>query len=273
MSAIPRVLTIAGSDSSGGAGIQADVKTFTALNVYGASVITALTAQNTVGVQAIHVPPTSFTEQQLESVLSDIRFDAVKTGMLPTAGIIRVVASMVREYGIKTVVIDPVLVATSGDTLVEDQEVMVLKKELFPIATIITPNLPEAERLLARSISSPSELSSACRELAEPGCAVLLKGGHAVTGFEDSATDVMFDGTRMQAFSRPRLDTKNSHGTGCTLASAISAELAKGRTLEDSVKRAKDFVYAGLQDSLDIGKGKGPLNHMHALSGLGAAVP
>lgn len=262
---LPRVLTIAGSDSGGGAGIQADLKTFTALRVYGASVVTALTAQNTTGVQGIHIPPTQFVEKQLESVLSDIRFDAVKTGMLPTPEIIGVVANAITDYGIKTLVVDPVLVATSGDSLVEDSGLRALKSDLFPLATLVTPNLPEAERLLGKSIVTISDIRPACRELSASGCAILLKGGHAVSGAEETATDVLFNGSEFHAFSAPRVETRHTHGTGCTLASAIAAELAKGKRLPSAIETSKQFVLRGIQEGLEIGKGSGPLNHMHSI--------
>ena len=264
----PRVLTIAGSDSGGGAGIQADLKTFTALRVYGASVITALTAQNTTGVQAIHIPPTDFIQQQLDSVLTDIRVDAVKTGMLPTPEIIDLVAAAVKDYDIKNVVVDPVLVATSGDSLVHKSVLQTFKKALFPVASLITPNLFEAESIWGRPIIDVSEIRPACQELSSPGCAVLLKGGHSVNGSSDVATDVLFDGGEFHAFSSVRLDTENTHGTGCTLSSAIAAELANGQKLSNAVKSAKDFVFRGLESSFSIGKGCGPLNHMHSITSL-----
>lgn len=278
---IPRVLTIAGSDSGGGAGIQADLKSFTALGVYGASVVTALTAQNTVGVQDIHVPPTAFTEQQLESVLTDIGFDVVKTGMLPDAETIKCVAAAIRKHNVKTVIVDPVLVATSGDSLVSgESSTAVLVKELFPLATVVTPNVPEASLLTGRTICCMSDMRQACLDLARMGCKnVLLKGGHmapegpATTDLarEDAdnpgiAADILYDGQEFQAFTKPRLDTLNTHGTGCTLASAIAAEMAKGQVLPDAVEAAKAYVYHGMLEAFDIGKGHGPLNHMNSFS-------
>ncbi|PXF41388.1 Hydroxymethylpyrimidine/phosphomethylpyrimidine kinase [Gracilariopsis chorda] len=273
----PCVVTVAGSDSGGGAGIQADLKTFTALNVYGASVVTALTAQNTKGVQDIHIPPISFIEQQMESVLSDIKIAALKTGMLPSPAIIRSVAQSVRRYEIPFVVVDPVLVATSGDSLVRDDTRNALIANLFPIATVITPNLPEAEKLTEMRIESPSDVRRACETLIGMGCnAVLLKGGHTFESYleDDSlderidasvASDILYDGKSFEVFSRPRVDTKNTHGTGCTLSAAITAFLAQGKNMRDAVAEAKTFVFRGIQDGIDVGQGNGPLNHMHAI--------
>lgn len=273
----PCVVTVAGSDSGGGAGIQADLKTLTALNVYGASVITALTAQNTKGVQDIHIAPISFIEQQMDSVLSDIRISALKTGMLPSAGIIRSVAQCIRRYDVPFVVVDPVLVATSGDSLVRDDTRNALVANLFPIATVITPNLPEAERLTEMRIKSASDIRRACETLIGMGCnAVLLKGGHTVeSGSEDDtleeridtsvASDVLYDGKSFEVFSRPRVDTDNTHGTGCTLSAAIAAFLAQGKDIRNAVEAAKSFVFRAIQDGIDVGQGHGPLNHMHAI--------
>lgn len=274
--AVPRVLSVAGSDSGGGAGIQADLKTFTARCVYGASVVTALTAQNTIGVQGVHVPPTKFVEAQLESVLSDIGFNVAKTGMLPTPEIINACARAFRAHSVRTVVVDPVLVATSGDVLVGGADcISALKSQLFPLATLLTPNLPEAEKLTGRSIRNSSDVRQACIDLVGMGCAaVLLKGGHevqrdnrdAAPGESDMdagvATDILFDGKEFHAFSKPRLDAQNTHGTGCTLAAAIAAELAKGAPLSEAVSIAKSYVYEGIAHGLALGRGHGPLNHM-----------
>ena len=271
--ATPCVLTVAGSDSGGGAGIQADLKTFTALGVYGATVLTALTAQNTVGVQAIHVPPTSFVQQQLQSVLSDIQVSVIKTGMLPNADVIRACAEAIRRYGVKKVVVDPVLVATSGDLLVQNEAIEFLKSELFPLATVVTPNLPEAEALTGRRVRTISDMRQVCRDFIDMGCQnVLLKGGHTFDGEAQGeemdlsiATDILFNGKEFQAFVRPRVDTQNTHGTGCSLASAIAAGLARGSRLDEAVEMAKTFVFHGIEEGLEIGRGHGPLNHMHAI--------
>lgn len=276
---IPRVLTIAGSDSGGGAGIQADLKACTCRGVYSASVITALTAQNTVGVQAIHVPPLSFIEQQLQSVFTDIGFQVVKTGMLPNASIIRAVAETIQRYKVPHVVVDPVLVATSGDSLVSGEDSMkCLVNELFPLATVVTPNLPEVSKITGRTIRSVSDMREACVDMVKMGCKnVLLKGGHM--GQTDSVSsdsayaedidpnvviDILYDGKEFEAFSKPRVDSKNTHGTGCTLASAIAAELAKGHQLKDAVATAKEYVYQGIVEGLDIGRGNGPVNHINS---------
>lgn len=276
-SQIPCVLTIAGSDSGGGAGIQADLKTFTALNVYGASVVTALTAQNTLGVQGIHVPPLPFVELQMESVLSDISISAVKTGMLPSAEIIASTARAIRSYSIPILVVDPVLVATSGDSLVKHEAAEAMITHLFPLATVVTPNLSEAQRLTKMPIRSSSDLRRVCRKLIELGCKnVLLKGGHFIDEETDTdsthesmnknmAVDTLYNGHNFEAFSKPRVHTKNTHGTGCTLAAAITAFLARGMSLRDSVCAAKSFVFRGIESSFDIGSGFGPLNHMHAI--------
>ena len=280
LSSIPRVLTIAGSDSGGGAGIQADLKTFTACGVYGASVITALTAQNTIGVQGIHIPPIEIVQQQLDSVFSDIEFSAVKTGMLPTAEIINVCSNAISKYNVPTLVVDPVLVATSGDNLVSGNRCKeALISTLIPLATIVTPNLPEAATLTGKTIHSMSDVRRACVDIKAMGCkSVLLKGGHgdieniasdmdqfttlSATG---SATDIFYDGQSFEAFTKPRINTVNTHGTGCTLASAISSHLAKNESLSNAIDLAKTFVYNGIRFGLDIGQGNGPLNHMHNL--------
>lgn len=274
---IPRVLTIAGSDSGGGAGIQADLKTFTALGVYGASVVTALTAQNTLGVQGLHTPPTSFVQQQLTSVLSDIGFQIVKTGMIPNADMIRLVAETLRQHNVPTIIIDPVLIATSGDSLVSGEESMsAMVAELFPLATLVTPNLPEASKLTGQTIRTVSDMREACMKLIKMGCNnVLLKGGHLAQVVENGnnslvsdivdnnlVTDILYDGHEFQAFVKPRIDSNNTHGTGCTLASAIAAEMAKGKSLGDAVGVAKEYVYTCIVDGLNLGGGHGPLNHM-----------
>lgn len=274
----PCVLTVAGSDSGGGAGIQADLKAFCARNVYGASVLTALTAQNTTGVQAIHVPPSSFVRQQLDSVLSDIPCSTMKLGMLPTAETVKVVADAIVRHDVKVVVCDPVLVATSGDQLVDPTGVVdAMTRVLFPLTTVLTPNVPEAERILGCTIRSSEDMREACAALQRKGPkAVLLKGGHlneyqtsATETRPTHATDVLFDGNEFEAFSMPWVDSSSTHGTGCTLAAAIAAELAKGRSLRESSRLAKAYVHRAMQTATPIGNGHGPLNHMCDLHNAG----
>lgn len=271
----PKVLTIAGSDSGGGAGIQADLKTFTSLNVYGASVITALTAQNTIGVQDVHIPSAEFIRAQLDSVLSDIGFTVIKTGMLPNESIIREVADAITRYKIPTVIVDPVLVATSGDELVRGNDsINALVKHLFPLATLVTPNLPEAQTLTGQTINGVEDMRKTCMRFAEMGCRnVLLKGGHLGEGENNGdcldgscVTDVLYDGKQFQAFVNERIHTNNTHGSGCTLASAIAAHLAKGKDLNQSVADAIAYVHNCIAQSLSIGHGNGPLNHMADVS-------
>lgn len=268
--AVPVVLSIAGSDSGGGAGVQADIKTCAALGAYCTTAITALTAQNTCGVQEVHVPPPSFLSAQLNSVMSDIHVDVVKTGMLPDAASVRIVARFVREHraALRAVVVDPVLVATSGDALAGDGALAALRDELLPLATVVTPNAPEAEALLARprgSLVDEAGMREACEAVGALGArAVLVKGGH-VAGMRGGATDVLWDGAGFEAVSRPWVDGKNTHGTGCTLASAIAAGLAKGADVRSAVRAAKDYVHRGIAGGLDIGSGHGPLDHMHVL--------
>lgn len=264
---VPRVLTIAGSDSGGGAGVQADIKTFVARDVYGASVITALTAQNTLGVQSIHLAPIDIVRQQLESVFNDIGFGVVKTGMLPTAEAVEVVVDMLQKFKVDTVVVDPVLVATSGDELAGKGVLEAVKTKLVPLATVLTPNVPEAEKLIGWEITDMESARKACRQLINMGCkAVLLKGGHqlrcekAFTGV--MATDVYYDGKEFQALAKPRLDSPNTHGTGCTMASTIAAEMAKGKSAAEAVVIAKGFVHNGIAHGHSIGRGHGPVNQM-----------
>ena len=257
-----RTLTIAGSDSGGGAGIQADLKTFAALGCYGMSAITALTAQNTVGVQAIHAVPPAFLQQQIDAVLEDIGVDAVKIGMLHLPEVVRVVASAIQRHGLARVVLDPVMVATSGDRLIAEETVAVLERELFPLATVITPNLDEAALLLGRPLSRREDLLPAAQALQALGApAVLLKGGHLAG---DVVEDLLLarDGTVTRLTSE-RIATRNGHGTGCTLSSAIAAHLARGLELADAVRAARAFVLAAIGAGADVvtGHGHGPLNH------------
>jgi len=305
---IPVALTIAGSDSSGGAGIQADLKTFTALGVYGASVITALTAQNTQGVQGIETVTPQFVEAQLRAVLSDLNVRAIKTGMLASAETVLTVARVLREQVLREqvlrdaalrdgilrdgssgrqnpsipLVIDPVMVATSGDRLLAPDAVAALKSDLMPLAALVTPNLPEAAVLLGCSqAGSARELEQQARALKKLGAAaVLLKGGHDLrhrpgdqrrssetNSANRLAVDLYYDGKTMRRFERPWIETQNSHGTGCSLAAAITGMLAAGHDLDDAIARAKDYVWGALDAGkhLSIGKGRGPVDHSFAL--------
>ncbi len=251
-------LTIAGSDSSGGAGIQADIKTMMANGVYAMSAITALTAQNTTGVQGILEVPEEFLAKQLDSIFTDIRPDAVKIGMVSSPGLIQVIARKLQEYGANNLVVDPVMVATSGSKLIDDGAIETLKRELFPLATLITPNIPEAEVLWENEIHSTEDMEYAASEIGgKYGCAVLLKGGHAL----NDANDVLYWEEKCQWFLGERIENSNTHGTGCTLSSAIAANLAKGMPFTDAVKCAKDYISQALKAMLDLGKGSGPLNH------------
>jgi hydroxymethylpyrimidine/phosphomethylpyrimidine kinase len=260
-----RVLSIAGSDSGGGAGIQADLKTFAALGCYGMTAITALTAQNTVGVQGIHPVPAAFLKAQLQSVIEDIGVDAVKIGMLHAPEIVEVVAWAIDHYRLKNVVLDPVMVATSGDRLIASDTVQVLVRELFPRAALITPNLDEAALLLQQPIADAEGLDAATEALLAMGAqAVLLKGGH-LPG--DALVDVLLQpGQPMLRLTSTRIPSRNVHGTGCTLSSAIAAHLALGLGLVDAVQAARHFIRAAISEgaAVQTGHGHGPLNHGHA---------
>jgi hydroxymethylpyrimidine/phosphomethylpyrimidine kinase len=262
----PIALTIAGSDSSGGAGIQADLKTFTAFGVYGASVVTALTAQNTRGVQAVHAVPPSFVAAQLDSVLSDLDVGAIKTGMLADAAITETVARTLRAGPPRPLVVDPVMVATSGDVLLQPDAVDAVRTALAPLATLITPNIAEAAVLLdTRRAETEAEMRDQARALLGLGCrAVLVKGGH---GGGEQAVDVLAAASGVETFASPRVDTPHTHGTGCTLSAAIAALLTQGATLPEAVRRAKDFVWHGLQAgrTLGVGHGRGPVDHLFAI--------
>lgn len=256
---MPKVLTIAGSDSGGGAGIQADLKTITVLGAYGLSVITALTAQNTLGVQGIHEPPPGFIEKQLDSVLSDIGADAAKTGMLANPALVRVVAAKIKEHQVPNLVVDPVMAAQGGDPLVTGDTRKALAGELIPLADLITPNLPEAEILLEREIKSPQDMAEAARALLTLGPkAVLVKGGHLA----GPALDILFDGQEIREYSTPRLKTPHTHGTGCTYSAAIATRLAQGRPLAQAVAEAKEFITEAIRRAVPIGQGHGPANHL-----------
>ena len=260
-----RVLTIAGSDSGGGAGIQADLKTFSALGCYGMSVITALTAQNTTGVTGIHAVPPSFVAQQMAAVMDDIGVDAVKIGMLFSAELIESVAESLKHYSVNTIVLDPVMVAQSGDKLLQDEAIEALKEALIPLATIITPNLPEAEVLLDRNIDGEEDIQKAASALAELGSkSVLIKGGHLETS---ESSDVLYinDGERFVVLPDERVQTPNIHGTGCTLSSAIAAHLAKGLDIESAVRNAKKYIAKAIRAGAGyrIGQGSGPVHHFY----------
>ncbi len=261
----PIALTIAGSDSGGGAGIQADLKTFSALGVYGASVITVLTAQNTRGVDAIFEISADFIKQQIDTVVSDLNVDAVKLGMLYRPAIIEEVAQSLQRHNIGHLVLDPVMVAKSGDPLLQDEAVDTLKSVLIPMASIITPNIPEAARLLRRKPENvATNMQNAAERLLSLGCgAVLLKGGHHTT--ESASIDVFHDGNKAVKLTGARYRTRNTHGTGCTLASAVCAFLAKKNGLNQSVKLAKQYISSAINaaDTLNIGTGQGPVHHFH----------
>jgi hydroxymethylpyrimidine/phosphomethylpyrimidine kinase len=262
----PMALTIAGSDSSGGAGIQADLKTFTAFGVYGASVITALTAQNTLGVRSFEAVSPAFVVAQLDAVLDDLEVGAIKTGMLATVGIVTAISQRLAAAARLPLVLDPVMVATSGDALIAPDAVEAVRRVLIPLATLLTPNLPEAARLLdTKQATSEAEIAAQAKALHAFGCqAVLIKGGHGEGGM---AVDFLYDGANLQPFARPRVDTRHMHGTGCTLSAAITALLAQGAPLPEAVERAKIFVWEGLQAgrSGGIGRGAGPVDVLYAI--------
>ena len=260
-----RVLSIAGSDSGGGAGIQADLKTFAALGCYGMTAITALTAQNTLGVRAIHGVPPQMLRDQIDAVLEDIGAHAVKIGMLHAPGIVQTVAQAIDRHALQKVVLDPVMVATSGAVLIDNPAIMMLVRELFPRALVVTPNLDEASLLVGRPLTSESDMEAAAQEMLTMGAnAVLLKGGH-LPG--DLVCDLLLTKEDTHHWMRaPRIHTSNTHGTGCTLSSAIAAHLASGASLLDAVQAARDYVRAALEAGAEVrtGSGGGPLNHGHA---------
>ena len=251
-------LSIAGSDSSGGAGIQADIKTMTVHGVYAMSAITAMTAQNTTGVRAIQEATPEFLKQQLDAVFEDIRPDAVKIGMVSSAELIRVIADRLRFYGAEQIVVDPVMVASAGSSLIRQEAVQVLIRELLPLATLVTPNIPEARVLSGLPIETGADMIAAAKHIGDSfQCAVLLKGGHSL----NDANDLLYLDGKLHWFEGKRIDNPNTHGTGCTLSSAIAANLAKGFDLPQSVRLAKDYVSGALSAMLDLGHGSGPMNH------------
>jgi hydroxymethylpyrimidine/phosphomethylpyrimidine kinase len=252
-------LTIAGSDSGGGAGIQADLKTFAAHGVYGTSALTAVTAQNTETVRGVETMTAGFVALQIDAVVEDIGIDAAKTGMLATADVIAAVARKLEEHHIEKAVVDPVMVAKSGDRLLESSAVESLKKELVPRAYVVTPNLPEAEALVGFTVDDEDAIKGAARQIVEMGAkAVVIKGGHA-SG--DESIDWLYDGRRFSRFAAPRIDSRNTHGTGCTFSAAITAQLARGAQLEAAVRAAKRYLTAALEHGITIGHGHGPVDH------------
>jgi hydroxymethylpyrimidine/phosphomethylpyrimidine kinase len=261
-------MTIAGSDSGAGAGVQADLKTFAALGIYGTSVLTAITAQNSVAVTAVHELPTDVIEAQIEAVISDIGADAVKTGMISSSVIIECVTTYLKDSmkkypdmtGLRQIVVDPVMVAKSGDALLQEEAVGALRELLVPLAAVVTPNIPEAETLTGLTITTDDDVNKAAKMIVAMGAAsVVIKGGHR----EGPATDVYFDGSSFREFTSPRFDTVNTHGTGCTFASAVAAGLAQGMKTEDAVGQAKEFVTEAIRNSFPVGHGHGPLNHFY----------
>lgn len=272
-----KVLTIAGSDSSGGAGIQADIKTITAHKLYAMSAITALTAQNTTGVSGVLEVSSEFVTKQIDSIFSDIIPDAVKIGMVSNAGIIKAIAEKLLEYKASNIVVDPVMIATSGSKLLNDNAVEALKAWLLPLAVLITPNIPEAESLCGFKIKSKDEMQKAARLISHMvnsarrvsyyaamdsrDTGILIKGGH----FQQNADDLLYHKNEFFWFEAPRINNPNTHGTGCTLSSAIACGLATGKTLNESIQNAKAYITGALLDGLDIGKGSGPLNHCYKL--------
>lgn len=257
-------LTIAGSDSSGGAGIQADIKTMTANGVFAMSVVTALTAQNTTGVTAIMEVSPEFLKQQMDCVFTDIRPDAVKIGMVSSAGLITAIAEKLEQYKAENIVVDPVMVATSGAKLISDDAIDTLKEKLFPLADVLTPNIPEAEVLSGMEIKTEEDMKKAAEKISGTYCcAVLLKGGHQL----NDANDLLCREGDCRWFRGKRIDNPNTHGTGCTLSSAISSNLAKGFGMEQSVERAKAYISGALASMLDLGRGSGPMNHGFDIAG------
>lgn len=257
-------ITIAGSDSSGGAGIQADIKTMTMNGVFAMSAITALTAQNTTGVTGIFEVTADFLKQQLDAVFTDIYPDAVKIGMVSSSALIEAITEKLTFYKAKNIVVDPVMVATSGSKLISDDAIAVLKEKLFPLAAVLTPNIPEAEVLAEMEVKTKEDMIAAAKKISEQyDCAVLCKGGHQL----NDANDLLYRNGSYKWFEGKRINNPNTHGTGCTLSSAIASNLAKGYDLDTSVKRAKDYISGALEAMLDLGAGSGPMNHAFELSG------
>ena len=257
-------LSIAGSDSSGGAGIQADIKTMSAHGIYAMTAVTALTAQNTTGVTDILESTPAFLSAQLDAVFTDIFPDAVKIGMVSSAELIDVIAAKLKQHGARHIVVDPVMVATAGSRLLHSDAVDALKSKLLPLAEVVTPNIPEAEVLAGMSIQNAGNMETAARTIYEQyGCAVLCKGGHNL----NDANDLLWKDGHSYWFKGNRINNPNTHGTGCTLSSAIASNLAKGMELEEAIRRAKDYLSGALAAMLDLGKGRGPMNHLFDLKG------
>jgi len=258
---IYNALTIAGSDSGGGAGIQADLKSFMAAGVFGMSVITAVTVQNTKGVTGVHEIPLNIIEAQIDAVFSDIQVDAVKTGMLSSPEIVELVADKMNALKVKNLVVDPVMIAKGGSPLLREEAVKNMKEKLIPAASVITPNIPEAEVLIGEKILTENGKKDACKKLIAYGCgAVIVKGGHMQGAI---SSDLLYDGKEFYEFSTPRIETKNTHGTGCTFASSVAARLAKGLSLVDAVEDAKNYITNAIKraDELNVGEGHGPVYH------------
>ena len=266
MKKVPKALTIAGSDSGGGAGIQADLKTFAALGVYGTSVITAITAQNTVGVtQVLELPP-DLVAAQIDAVIQDIGADALKTGMLANAAIIEVVAEKIKEHRLENLVVDPVMVAKSGDLLLRRDAIEALRSRLLPLAATVTPNLPEAAELAGIAVSTQKDIREAAKRILGIGAkSVVVKGGHR----RGPATDLFYDGKKFHELNAPRVRTKNTHGTGCTFSAAIAANLAKGEKLESAVVHAKRYITHAIRKGFAIGSGHSPVHHFYQFWGKG----
>ena len=260
MRKVPVAMSIAGSDSGGGAGVQADMKTFSALGVYGASTLTAITAQNTVAVTAVHELPVELIAAQIDAVVTDIGVDAVKTGMLSSSAIVETVARELERHGIENLVVDPVMVAKSGDPLLRDEAVESVRTRLLPLAALVTPNVPEAETLTGLKIESDDDVREAARRIVAMGArTVVVKGGHR----DGPATDLFFDGAEFTEFTSERFDTVNTHGTGCTFASAAAAGLAQGKPLLEAVALAKEYVTEAIRNSYPLGRGHGPVHHFY----------
>jgi hydroxymethylpyrimidine/phosphomethylpyrimidine kinase len=259
---VPRVMTIAGSDSGGGAGIQADLKTCSALGVYATTVITALTAQNTVSVKGIFAVDPSFVTAQIDAIMEDIGTDAAKTGMLDSQEVIQAVSEAVRKWRIEKLVVDPVMVAKSGDLLLKPDAVRALLEKLLPVSYVVTPNIPEAQTILGgMTISSVNDMKEAAEKLHRLGPRyVVLKGGHLASG---KVVDILYDGKQFKTFEADRIPSRNTHGTGCTFSAAIAAFLARGEKIEDAVAKAKQYVTEAIKTGLAVGTGHGPLNHFH----------
>ena len=258
-------LSIAGSDSSGGAGIQADMKTMATNGVYAMTAITALTAQNTTGVRAIMEVTPEFLKQQIDAVFEDIRPDAVKIGMVSSAALVEVIAERLVHYQVENIVVDPVMVATSGSVLSQDSAVGVMKEKLLPLATVITPNIPEAQILSGMTIENEQQMEQAAKQIGDScGCAVLCKGGHSI----NDANDLLYADGEFTWFHGKRIDNPNTHGTGCTLSSAIASNLAKGYDLKTSIQRAKDYISGALASMMNLGHGSGPLDHLFDKEGV-----